>query len=153
MPSRPPKALFFAGLFAFLGFADSAYLTVDHYLALPVPCGLTGGCETVLKSAYATIGPVPLALLGALYYLAALCIAVYIHTSENPSRLAPRGLLAMSGLGLLASAYLIYIQAAVLHAFCQYCLGSALSSTLLFISAVALWRTMRLPHDGHHEAR
>lgn len=140
-PSRPLRvALLFTALFAFLGFADAAYLTADHYFALPVPCGLTGGCETVLTSPYSMVGPIPLAAVGAAYYLFALFLAVLIYTSEDPgmARRAMRAIWGLSAAGVLASAYYLYIQVAVIDAICVYCLGSALSSTLLFISSSAL---------------
>lgn len=138
--SRPRPALVFTALFAFLGFADAAYLTADHYFALPVPCGLTGGCEAVLTSPYSMIGPIPLAALGAAYYLLALFLAVYIYTSERPeaARRAVLTVFALSGIGVLASAYYMYVQVFVIEALCVYCLGSALTSTLIFISSSVL---------------
>jgi uncharacterized membrane protein len=138
-PLRLPRVTFFlVAFFAFLGFADAAYLTVDHYLALPLPCTLTHGCDTVLHSAYATIGPIPLALVGALYYLAVLFLAVYLYTSEAPSMRQAWAIGILSGVAVLASCFLLYLQISVIHAICMYCLGSALSSLFLFISSSTL---------------
>jgi uncharacterized membrane protein len=127
-----------AALLAFLGFVDAAYLTVDHYLKLAVPCSLTHGCETVLTSQYATIQGVPIALPGAIYYLVILLTATYLLTSERPNRFALQGLLGITAVGLAVSAYLFYLQIGVIHAICQYCIGSAITTTLLFTIAAML---------------
>lgn len=144
-PLRLPKTAFYlTALFAFVGFADSAYLTADHYFALPLPCTLTNGCDTVLLSQYSMIGPVPLAALGVAYYLLALFLAVYIYTSENPTLRPARAIWLLSGTGVLASAYFVYLQVSVLQALCVYCLGSALTSVLLFASSsLLLWQMSR----------
>lgn len=138
-------ALFFAGLFAFLGFADAAYLTADHYIALPLPCSLTGGCEVVLNSAYATVGPIPLATIGAAYYLLALFLVVYIYTNAADRSVAGavRAVWALSIAGVLASVFYVYVQIFVLQALCMYCLGSAFTSVLLFTSTSVLLRQER----------
>ena len=39
-----------AALVALAGLADSVYLTVHHYTAVPVPCSILEGCEQVLTS-------------------------------------------------------------------------------------------------------
>ncbi len=140
MSSRTP--LVWLMVLSFLGFADSVYLTADHYLALPLPCSLTGGCDTVLHSAYSTLGPVPLAFLGVLYYLAVLLLTVYLYTSVPNPKIADV-IFGLTVLGVLASAYFFYLQVGVIHALCMYCLGSALTSILLCGSAFWLRRRLR----------
>jgi len=147
MPSNLPKpALFLTAIFAFLGFADAAYLTADHYLAVPLPCSLTQGCDVVLNSQYATVGPVPVALLGALYYLAAFFLAIYIFSSESPKVSAARAIQGLSGLGLLASVYLVYLQFEIIRALCMYCLISATMTLLLFLSSS--WLASRMSRQA-----
>jgi uncharacterized membrane protein len=141
-PLRLPRIpLVVTILASFLGFADATYLTADHYFTLPLPCSLTNGCDEVLRSVYATVGPVPLALLGAAYYLAILICAIQLYTSEHPGTIWVRALFYLSTAGLLVYGVLIYLQAAVIHAFCAYCLGSALFTLLIFISALVLLRS------------
>lgn len=145
MPLRLPEPAFYlAALLAFLGFADAAYLTADHYFALPLPCSLTDGCDTVLTSQYSAIGPVPVALLGAVFYLVVLFSLVHLFTSANPRISMARGVWALSGLSVLASAYFVYLQVAVIKELCVYCLASATISALLFICISAiLWSLSR----------
>ncbi len=125
--------LIIIGVLSFLGFADSAYLTADHYFKLPLPCSITQGCETVLTSPYAMIGFLPVAALGVAYYLAILFITVHHYTSEASEKKLAWAVFFISGAGVLASLYFLYLQAFVIHAFCQYCLGSAATSLLTFI--------------------
>ena len=116
---------------AFLGFLDAAYLTIEHFLGAVPPCSVLKGCEVVTTSGYAMILGVPVALLGAIYYLVALCVLVRHRQTQNQK--AIEFLKWLMALGLLASLYFVFIQLFVLHAICLYCLGSAFTSTLLCI--------------------
>jgi uncharacterized membrane protein len=140
---RPPVrrtkfALAAAGLLSFIGFLDAVYLTLDHFLKLPLPCNFTNGCDTVLTSQFATVNGIPVALFGALYYLAVLFLAVFLYTSEQPNRRIARLILLITTLAVIVSGYLFYLQASVIHAFCMYCLGSATTTLLLFLSSIFL---------------
>ena len=73
------------GLFSFLGLLDAAYLTFEHFLGRIPACNIAG-CESVLTSRWATIGGIPLALLGAFYYLTLLLLAVfYLDQGKKPA--------------------------------------------------------------------
>ncbi len=131
------KLIWFFIIVAFVGFADATYLTLTHYAEVVPPC-LTGGCEAVTTSEYATWGSVPVALVGASYYFIILLAALlYLIEGWNG------GLKVMKYVptaGLLGSIYFVYLQAFVIGQWCQYCLVSALTSTLLFVGAIYLWR-------------
>jgi uncharacterized membrane protein len=136
-PSRKSKYLFTAAaLLSLIGLADAIYLTVEHLAGRAVQCTITSGCEEVLTSAYATVGPIPLAALGALAYFVVFSLAILAIFG---SRVAGNLLLYVVGLMLAASVYLFILQAFVLHAFCQFCLLSA-AVTLLLAITVALER-------------
>ena len=51
--------------------------------------------------------------------------------------------LAYSALGVCFSIYFMYLQIAFIHAFCIYCLVSAVTTLLLFIAAISHFRTTR----------
>ena len=70
--------LIIISLIAFLGFLDSTFLTIKHYQGTLPPCSLALGCEKVLTSQYSTIGNVPIALLGAAFYLAVMGISIIL---------------------------------------------------------------------------
>ncbi len=128
---------FYAAIFlalGFVGFIDSSFLTAKHYLNSAAECTLLRGCEVVTTSKYATIIDVPVALLGAIYYLLILVLAVlYIDTGKHKFLLWAANLTA---LGFVASLWFVYLQAFVLRAYCEYCLLSAASSTILFITGL-----------------
>ena len=87
------------------------------------------------------IGSIPLAALGATYYFLALFLVVYLYTSDGSDVRPTRAISFLSGIGVLASIYFIYLQMYVIKALCVYCLGSALTSTLLFLSSsLLLWQ-------------
>lgn len=119
-----------AALLALVGLADSVYLTVHHFTAEPVPCSIVEGCETVLTSAYATIAGFPIAGFGAAAYFVAFSLAV-LAAFGNRVTWTLFGVQAF--LMAAASVYLIYLQAFVIGAFCQFCLISAATSIGLFI--------------------
>lgn len=130
-PSRQTKYLFTAAaLLSLVGLADAVYLTVEHLAGRAVQCTLTGGCDQVLKSVYATVGGVPLAALGAAAYFIVFSLAILaIFGNSRAGKL----LFYVVGLMLAVSIYLFILQAFVLQAFCQFCLLSAAVTLLLAI--------------------
>ena len=126
-------------LLALVGVFDTAYLTIEHFQGNQVNCSITNGCGEVLSSQYATIGPIPLALLGLLYYLAIVMLAALWADKHNPRHLLM--LRAVVSAGFVLSLYLVYLQFFVLDAICQYCMLSAITTTLIMlISWLALGR-------------
>jgi len=100
-------------IFSLAGFFDSSYLTILHYKHIVPPCTITHGCETVLTSRFATIMGIPIALSGVLFFL--VLIVLLLLRLPNYFKLWLYG-------GVAVSFVLLYLQAFVLHAFCQYCL-------------------------------
>jgi uncharacterized membrane protein len=123
-----------AAVLSLVGLADAIYLTVEHLSGRSVRCTVTSGCSEVLGSPYATIGGYPLALFGALAYFTAFSLATL---AAFGSRRAGNLFAVLAALMFAASLWLLYLQAFVLHAFCQYCLLSAAITTLLACIAVA----------------
>lgn len=124
-----------AALLALLGLADALYLTINHLTAQTARCTVTGGCNEVLGSAYATIGGIPVAALGALAYFTAFSLATLalFGYGRAGQLLAP-----LVGLMLLSTLWLLYVQAFILHKYCEYCLFSAAITLLLSGIVVAL---------------
>ena len=119
-----------AVIVALLGIADAVYLTVHHYTAEPVPCGAAFDCEMVLTSPYAEIAGLPLAAFGAAAYFIAFSLALLAAFGD-------RRMWKLFGVQVTLMAcftgWLIYLQAAVIGAFCQFCLISAAATTTLFV--------------------
>lgn len=118
---------------SFLGFADASFLTIKHYTGTPIPCTILAGCDTVTNSVYSQIAGVPVALLGALFYLTVFILILL--NLQQPNKKLIKVVWWLSLLAFLASLAFVYLQAFVINAWCLYCLISALTSTLVFLSA------------------
>lgn len=126
------------GILGFLGFSDATYLTVEHYKNVIPSCSFAHGCETVLTSQYSALFGIPIALIGAAFYLALMALLlIWIQTKQKVWMTL---LTTTAGAGLFVAVILVGIQAFVLHAFCQYCLGSELIDFLLFDCVWWMWR-------------
>ena len=136
---RTPKLPIAAAIVALAGLADSIYLTVHHITAEPVPCSIVSGCETVLTSEYAEIAGIPLAAFGAAAYFAAFSLAL-LAIYGNRTAWVVFGVLSTAM--AMATAWLLYLQAFVIGAFCQFCLISALTTFGMFVIALIsrFWR-------------
>ena len=134
-----PVFPFIAVVAAIGGLIDAVYLTVHHYTQEMVPCSLITGCETVLTSAYAEIFGIPLALFGAAAYFVAFSLAL-LAAFGNHRLWFFFGCVSVLMFGF--TLWLIYLQGFVIEAFCQFCLLSAITSTVLFIVALVskFWR-------------
>ncbi len=123
-----------AAIVALIGIADSAYLTAKHFSGTQVPCSIISGCESVLTSSYAEIAGIPTAAFGVLAYLIAFSLALFTAFG-NRSLWKVFGVLVflMSGFTL----WLIYLQAFVIGAFCQFCLISAATTLTLLAIYIA----------------
>jgi len=119
-----------AAVVALIGLADSIYLTIKHFTGEVVPCSIVEGCEQVLTSSYAEIFGIPLAMFGAAAYFVAFSLAI-LAAYDNGSMWRIFGV--QTFLMLLFSVWLIYLQAYVIGAFCQFCLVSAATTLTLFI--------------------
>lgn len=121
---------------SFLGFIDATYLTAKHYLGTALTCGLFDGCDVVTTSKYSEIMGVPVALLGSVYYISVFIFVAYYLDSQKLRSLALAAYATISG--FVASMVFMYIQFFVLKALCEYCLFSALTSTLLCIAGSSM---------------
>jgi len=127
-----------AALVALIGLADSVYLTIHHLTAVPVPCSIVSGCETVLTSPYAEFSGIPLAAFGALAYFIAFSLAIL---ASFGNRIAWTVFGIQVTLMAVVTAWLIYLQAFVIGAFCQFCLLSAITTfTLLILFVISKLR-------------
>ena len=124
---------------AIIGALDSIYLSwvkLSHNETLCAP-GL-GDCFTVNTSIYSEVYGIPIALFGLGAYL--LIIAILLFGSRN-TFVRENGNMAIFGtslIGVLYSAYLSYLEAYVIHAWCPYCVLSAVMIVIVFIASIFL---------------
>lgn len=117
---------------ALAGVGIASYLVYVHYSGTEPICSISHGCATVQKSSYAKLAGVPVALIGLLGYVA---ILASLFARGATGRMAGAGM-AFVGLGF--SGWLTYLEAERIHAWCQWCVGSAVVMTLLAV--VLAWR-------------
>ena len=123
---------------ALIGFADATYLAIEHLRGVSPNCSLLEGCEVVTSSKYSEIFGIPVALGGSVYYLSVfLLLVAYLDTKKI---FFFRLVTLLTPLGLLASAWFVFLQLGILKAICIYCMGSAISSTVLFVIAMVALR-------------
>jgi uncharacterized membrane protein len=136
---RPPTALYAAAsLVALVGLTDAIYLTAKHISEASVPCTIVAGCEEVLTSSYATVGGIPLALIGAAAYFVVFSLATLAAFGY---KIAGTLLLPVVGLMFVTTVWLLYLQAFVIRHFCQFCLLSAAVTLLLSLLVALILRT------------
>jgi dihydroorotate dehydrogenase/uncharacterized membrane protein len=134
-------------MLSIVGLADAGFITYEGINNIVPPCGAGFNCEAVLTSKYAHIGPVSLANIGLLYYFTMFVLSIlnyldfdlqkisFIKKNSLLKRIKVIDLmLILSVGGFVFSMYLVSLMAFIINAWCKYCLLSALSSTLLFIT-------------------
>ena len=123
------------------GLADAIYLTIEHITGQSVRCTIISGCSEVLSSSYAVVGGYPLASIGALAYFTVFSLAILaLFGYRIAGQLLTLLVLAMC----LVSLWLIYLQAFVIHAFCQFCLLSAIITFTMTGLALLLWKARNI---------
>lgn len=127
---------------SFAGFLDASYLTAKKVQGGSINCFVFSGCDAVSNSSYSTIFGLPLALYGAVFYLAVFILSVlFLERRSHKAALAVAGL---SGIGVITSAYLLYLQGFVIGSFCSYCVLSAgFSGTIFGAMTIALLSSRR----------
>src|SRR3954467_4865715 len=119
---------FIAAIVSLIGLGDAIYLTIEDLTGETLRCTLISGCSEVLGSKYAHMGPMPLATLGAVAYFVFFSLAVLAAFGYGFARPL---LLILVSIMFVMTLWLIYLQAFVIHHFCQYCLLSAAVPTVL----------------------
>lgn len=133
----PPMNRMVIALLSLVGLFVAMYLWAHNAgLMGEIVCGV-GDCATVQSSQYAKIGPVPVSAIGVFGYLALMSLSFAgIQPSQRDSGLIGGLLLAGATFGVLFSGYLTYLEAAVINAWCQYCVASAIIMTLIFVATI-----------------
>ncbi|PIZ94558.1 MAG: hypothetical protein COX81_03195 [Candidatus Magasanikbacteria bacterium CG_4_10_14_0_2_um_filter_37_12] len=118
-------------IFSIIGFCDSTFLAIKNLTGSYIGCGVNGGCDIVTSSVYSTLFGIPVALFGTLYYLSILLLVVFYLDKKKIKILL--WISRITVVGFLASIYFVYLQLFVIHSICYFCMGSAITSTSLFV--------------------
>jgi len=134
------------GVLGVIGLLDSAYLTYIKLANATASCAGIGDCDAVNSSQYAEIFGIPIALLGAGAYLMMFILLFLEKRSDFWRQQAPLLLFVLTLIGVLYSAYLTFVEVAILHAICPYCVLSAIVLVIMF--AISLYRFIKGPEDA-----
>ncbi len=143
IPSPPHNRMWIAAL-SLVGAFLALYLVAYNLgWTAPPPCG-SGDCGTVQASRYAWVGPVPVSAIGLGGYLALFALSLLGLQGAFAGSRALAALLFCGALfGLIFSAYLTYLEAAVIQAWCRYCVASAVLITVVFLAALPEFKRMK----------
>jgi uncharacterized membrane protein len=113
---------------AALGIGVAAYIAiVESGGGSPVCVAGGHGCATVAESSYSHVAGVNIAVFGLVGYVLLLAAAFYVND------VARFGGFAVSLGGFGYSIFLTYIEIFKIEAICQWCVGSAVLMTALFL--------------------
>ena len=124
-------------LLALIGLFVALYLTLYKTGQIGVITCSIGSCETVNTSRWSTFLGLPVAAWGLGFYITTLAVAIAGLQDRWVDERSPSVVLvALSGWGVLFSAWLTYLELFVIHAICMWCVVSAIIVTLIFIISV-----------------
>jgi uncharacterized membrane protein len=142
---RSPLNRMGIAVLALIGVLISSYMAAYKFGLLgEIMCG-TGGCTTVQNSPWAYFMGVPVPVIGLGGYALLLGVALAGVHALAAHRLVPVVLVAGASTGLGFSAYLTYLEAFVIHAWCRWCIASAVLSVLIFAFTLPEFRRLRSP--------
>ena len=133
-------ALALAGIFI------SLYLTLYKLGVIGELSCTLGSCETVNTSRWSVFLGLPVAAWGFLFYVDVFGVALLgtMPRWENEPVISIV-LVGQAVIGVLFSAWLTYLELAVIHAICIWCVASAVIVLGIFLVSVADLREQRTP--------
>lgn len=124
MTGRPRWPIVSFG-FALAGLAVAGYLTFTRFNQDALVCGV-GDCEAVQGSRFAAIAGIPIALLGLGLFVTLLLLGLARARAPRHTELITFVGFGLALAGAIYSAYLTYLEVAVIRAICQWCVVSAI---------------------------
>lgn len=128
-----------------VGLLVSGYLSYVRLLDAPIVCteNDTFSCSVVQNSSWSTLMGIPITYLGFGLYL---LIGTLFLLENTTAFLQDNGRLIIFILGLIGwlfSMWLVFVQAQIIQAFCQWCLAHEFNFTLLFATIIyLLWQDL-----------
>lgn len=125
-----------------IGLGVSIYLTIEHFSSSPTfacPESSTINCLKVTTSRWSHVGPVPVAVLGLIFFavMTALCLPIAWRIRKLD---AVRLIGATTG--VVVALILVYIELIRVDAICLYCTAVHICSLALLVAV--LWTTTNL---------
>lgn len=135
----PATAGWFAG-FALLGLVASSASAIVHYQLINDPAyasfcdvNATFSCTEAYSSRYGSIGGVPVAIFGVIFFAFVLGLVALCSPSPTAAGSLPGYIFASSTIGLAVVLYLAYASFVILKAVCVLCVGTYAAVIGLFL--------------------
>lgn len=138
-------------IIAAIGLVDALYLSAVKLLNTEVYCAGSSNCQTVNASVYAEFSGIPIAFLGAGAFAVILALLLLESRGGFWRENSPLIVFGLTLAGTLYSAYLTYIEIAVLRAICPYCVVSAIAQLLLLV--LAIFRVVKVEPEPNYVRR
>lgn len=115
-------------------FASAALFIEYQRAGDPAFCGVGSGCMAVRLSPYSKLFDVPLPTWGLLAFGSLFAFVIAARSRAQHLAVA-----VASSFGAVAAAYLVYLQAHEIHAFCKWCVMADASTLVAAITATLLF--------------
>ena len=128
---------------AIIGLLVSVYMTIYKITSNDSMCIGSKDCSVVNASRYSEIYGIPVAVIGLLGYAVILAVLLL---ERNPGFFKQNGTMLLFGLsltGFLFTLYLIFLEIALIKAYCPFCITSQVTMISIFILSVI--RLVRQP--------
>lgn len=133
----------------FVGIFIAGYITAAHLTGAEMACGGSNDCGKIAESAFAKVGPIPVAMFGLLAYCFLTSLALLRSIRGDAGRSLTRAGIGVSGLGFVISLVFMALAFFVVKANCYWCIASAVTMTAIFFLHLSLNTSEELPaHDS-----
>ncbi|HUG33285.1 MAG TPA: vitamin K epoxide reductase family protein [Anaerolineales bacterium] len=119
-----------------VGLLVSIYMTIFKLTSNESMCIGSKDCSVVNASRYSEVNGIPVAVIGMGGYASLLAL---LWLERRPGFFKDNGTMIFFGLslvGFLFTAYLVYVEIALIKAYCPFCITSQVSMTIIFILSV-----------------
>jgi len=126
-----------------IGLLVSIYMTIFKITSNENMCIGSKDCSVVNTSRYSEVNGIPVAVIGVGGYAALLAV---VWLERKPGFFQQNGTMIFFGLaltGFLFNVYLIFVEVALIKAYCPFCITSQVAMTILFILSII--RLIRQP--------
>lgn len=126
-----------------IGLLVSIYMTIYKVTSNDNMCVGSQDCSVVNASKYSEVNGIPVAVVGAIGYTTLLGL---LFLERKPGFFKDNGSMIFFGISLIGfffTLWLVYVEIALLKAYCPFCIASQIAMTLIFILSVI--RVVRQP--------
>lgn len=119
-----------------VGLLVSIYMTIYKVTSNENMCIGSKDCSVVNASRYSEVNGIPVAVIGMGGYATLLAL---LWLERRPGFIKENGSMIFFGVslvGFLFTVYLVFVEIALIKAYCPFCITSQVSMTIIFILSV-----------------